>query len=95
MHEILSKSDRGAMFIERMAQGGDRRAVRDEIAALHLEATAEKEYAALLEAHRSLVAVEEFAYGNETYIKLLPVAAAEYRMFLNKAAMELCAVGGV
>ena len=71
-----------------MARGGDWRAFRDEIAALHAEATTEKEYVALLEAHRNLVAVGKLAYDEETYAKLLPIAAAEYRNFLNKEAME-------
>jgi len=74
-----------------MGQGGDWRAFRDEIAALHAEATTEEEYVTLLEAHRNLVAVGKSAYDEETYAKLLPVAAAEYRNFLNKEAME----GGV
>ena len=43
---------------------------------------------ALLEAHRKLVAVGKFAYDEETYDKLLPIATAEYRMFLIKEATE-------
>jgi hypothetical protein len=76
---------------ERMSQGGDWRTFRDEIAALHAEATTEQEYVTLLEAHRNLVAVGKAAYDAETYAKLLPIAEAEYRMFLNKESME----GGV
>jgi|SRR5690349_10922753 len=77
-----------ASLHERMEKGGDWRVFRDEIAALHAEATNEEEYITLLEAHRKLVAVGKFAFDEETYAKLLPVAAAEYRMFLNKEAME-------
>jgi hypothetical protein len=46
------------------------------------------EYVTLLEAHRNLVAVGEHAYDQETYAKILPVARAEYLMFLNKESME-------
>ena len=77
-----------ASLHERMAKGGDWRAFRDEIAALNAQATTEKEYVTLLEAHQKLVAVGKFAFDEETYSKLLPIAAAEYRMFLNKEAME-------
>ena len=76
-----------ATLHERMAKGGDWHAFRNEIAALHDKATTETEYVALLEAHRNLVAVGKFAYDDETYTKLLPIAAAEYRMFLNKEAL--------
>jgi hypothetical protein len=37
-----------ASLHERMAQGGDWRSFRDEIAMLHSEATSEEEYVALL-----------------------------------------------
>jgi len=77
-----------ASLHERMGQGGDWKACRDEIATLHAEATTEEEYMTLLEAHEKLVAVGKFAYDEETYAKLLPIAAAEYRLFLNKEAME-------
>lgn len=77
-----------ASLHERMRQGGDWRAWRDEIAALHAEATTEDEYVVLLEAHRNLVAVGEYAYDEATYAELLPIARAEYLMFLNKEAME-------
>lgn len=72
----------------RMAEGGDWRAFRDEIAALHAEADAEDEYVALLEAHRNLVALAEHSFDAETYAKILPVATAEYRLFLNKESLE-------
>lgn len=77
-----------ASLHERMAKGGDWRAFREEIAALHAEATTEEEYVTLLEAHKNLVGVGKFAFDEATYAKLLPIAAAEYRMFLNKEAME-------
>ena len=77
-----------ASLQERMAKGGDWQAFRDEIAALHGNATTEDEYVTLLEAHKNLVAVGQFAYDDETHARLLPIAAAEYRMFLNKEAME-------
>ena len=77
-----------ASLHEKMGKGGDWRSFRDEIAALHAGATTEEEYVTLLEAHRNLVAVGKLAFDKETYNKLLPVAAAEYRMFLNKEAME-------
>lgn len=77
-----------ASLHERMTKGGDWHTFRDEIAALHEKATTEEEYVTLLEAHRNLVAVGKFAYDDETYVKLLPIAAAEYRMFLNKEALE-------
>src|SRR5690348_16052217 len=65
-----------ASLHERTEKGGDWRVFRDEIAALHAEATNEEEYITLLEAHRKLVAVGKFAFDEETYAKLLPVAAA-------------------
>ncbi len=77
-----------ASLHERMKKGGDWRAFRDEIAALHTEATTEQEYVTLLEAHRNLIAVGKRAYDAETYAKLLPIAEAEYKMFLNKESME-------
>ena len=77
-----------ASLHDRMAKAGNWRSFRDEIAALHETAKTEQEYVTLLEAHRNLVAVGEYAFDKETYEKLLPVTAAEYRMFLNKEAME-------
>ena len=77
-----------ASIHDRMAQGGDWRQFRDEIAALHSVATTEAEYVTLLEAHRNLVAVGEDAFDTETYAKLLPITRAEYLMFLNKESME-------
>lgn len=77
-----------ASLHERMKHGGDWRAFRDEIASLHAAATTEEEYVILLEAHHNLIAVGKFAYDEETYAKLLPIAAAEYRMFLCKESME-------
>ena len=73
---------------DRMANGGDWRSFRDEIAALHEQAETEQEFVTLLEAHRNLVTVGQYAFDKETYAKLLPIAEAEYRMFLNKEATE-------
>ena len=77
-----------ASLRERMSSGGDWKAFRDEIAALHTVAATEEEYVTLLEAHRQLVAVGKLSFDEGTYQKLLPIAAGEYRMFLNKEAME-------
>jgi hypothetical protein len=77
-----------ASLHERMKQGGDWRTFRDEIASLHAAATTEEEYVTLLEAHRNLIAVAKHAYDEETYAKLLPIAEAEYKMFLNRESME-------
>jgi hypothetical protein len=77
-----------ASLHERMKKGGDWKTFRDEIVSLHAAATTEEEYVTLLEAHRNLIAVGKYAYNEETYAKLLPVAEAEYKMFLNKESME-------
>ena len=77
-----------ASLRERIGQGGNWKEFRDEIVALHSEATTEEEYVTLLEAHEKLVEVGKFAYDEETYAKLLPITTAEYHMFLNKEAME-------
>ena len=77
-----------ASLHERMGQGGNWKEFRDEIVTLHSEATTEVEYITLLEAYEKLVAVGKLAYDEETWAKLLPITAAEYRMFLNKEAME-------
>jgi D-serine deaminase-like pyridoxal phosphate-dependent protein len=77
-----------ASLHERMGRGGDWHAFRDEIAALHAEATTEEEYVTLLEAHGKLVAVGKFVYDEEAYAELLRIAAAEYRFFLIKEATE-------
>ncbi|MGE0260159.1 MAG: hypothetical protein AB7T18_15550, partial [Alphaproteobacteria bacterium] len=50
--------------------------------------TTEDEYVTLLEAHRNLVAVGEYAFDAETHAKLLSIMRAEYLMFLNKESME-------
>jgi hypothetical protein len=77
-----------ASLHDRMSNGGDWRAFRDEIAALQAEANTEEEYVALLEAHANLVAVGKSCFDEATYAKLLPVTTAEYRMFLSKEATE-------
>ena len=71
-----------------MRQGGDWQAFRLEIAALHAKATTEDEYVTLLEAHRILVVLGKSVFDQETYAKLLPITDSEYRMLLNKEAME-------
>jgi hypothetical protein len=77
-----------ASLLGMMGQSGDWRSFRDEIAALHAEATTEEEYVTLLEAHRNLVTIGKFAFDEETYNKILPVVAGEYKLFLNNEAME-------
>jgi hypothetical protein len=77
-----------ASLHERMKLGGDWRAFREEIAALHAQANTEEEYVTLLYAHQLLVEVGKSAFDEQTYAKLLPITAAEYRMFLNKEATE-------
>ena len=77
-----------ATLRDRMARGGDWRAFRDEIAALHMIARTEEEYVTLLEAYSILVAIGEECYSPEVYAKLLPVTRTEYRMMLALEAME-------
>ena len=77
-----------ATIHERMQKGGDWKGFQEEIARLHAEATTEEEYVTLLEAHRNLVAIGEYAFDEETYSKIRPIAEAEYKMFLNAEAME-------
>lgn len=77
-----------ASIHDRMAKGGDWSAFRDEIAALHAEAITEEEHVTLLDAHRNLVSVAKFAFDEETYKKLLPIAESEYRTFLSSEATE-------
>src|SRR5664279_4689568 len=80
---------------ERMGRGGNWKEFRDEIASLHAQARTEEEHVALLQAHQDLVSVAKFAYDEQTYQQLLPIASTEYRMFLNKEAMEEGAVNPV
>lgn len=77
-----------ATLHERMKQGGDWREFQQEIAKLHAEATTEDEYVTLLEAHRNLVAVGEYAFDDETYAKIVQIAKGEYKLFLNRESME-------
>lgn len=77
-----------ASIHDRMAQGGDWREFRDEIAALHAEAETQEEFVTLLEAHSNLVAVGPHAYDAETWAKLLPITRGEYLNFLNREALE-------
>lgn len=80
-HEIATLKDW-------LAQGGDWRAARDEISELHGKARTEEEYVTLLEAFNALVCVGPEAYTPEVWQKMLPVALAEYKLFLNIEAME-------
>ncbi|OYW21041.1 MULTISPECIES: hypothetical protein [unclassified Sphingomonas] len=77
-----------ASIHDRMAQGGNWRKFRDEIAALHNEAATEEEFVMLLEAHSNLVAVGPHAHDAETWAKLLPITRGEYLNFLNQEALE-------
>lgn len=77
-----------ASLHERISQGGDWREFQEEIAKLHAIAESEEEYVALLEAHKKLVAVAKFAFSDEKHSKILAVAIAEYKLFLNKEAIE-------
>lgn len=77
-----------ASIHERMAQGGDWRAFRDEIARLHQEAKTQDEFVTLLEAHRNLVAVAEHCFPPDTCAEIRRIAQAEYLHFLNVEAME-------
>jgi hypothetical protein len=77
-----------ASLHERMAQGGDWRAFRDEIAALHTQATTKEEYVTLLEAHKNLVAVGKFAFDEKTWPEIRSIAEREYRFLLLREAVE-------
>ena len=77
-----------ASLKELMGRGGNWKEFRDEIALLHAQARTEEEHVALLLAHQDLVSVAKLAYDEQTYQQLLPIASAEYRMFVNKEAME-------
>ena len=77
-----------ASLHERMAQGGDWRAFRDEITALHAEATTEEEYVTLLDAHKKLVAVGKFAFDEKTWAEMRSIAEKEYRFLLLREAVE-------
>jgi hypothetical protein len=77
-----------ASLHERMAQGGNWRAFRDEIAALHSEATTEEEYVTLLEAHKKLVAVGKFAFDEKPWAEIRTIAEKEYRFLLLREAVE-------
>jgi hypothetical protein len=70
-----------------MAQGGDWRAFRDEIASLHVQATTEEEYVSLLEAFHLLVLMGEEVYDAETWAALEPITRSEYRNFLHREAL--------
>ncbi|MBS0503957.1 MAG: hypothetical protein JSS55_09195 [Proteobacteria bacterium] len=77
-----------ATLRERMEQGGDWRAFRDEIAALHAQDNSEEEYVELLHGHHLLRLLIDDVYDAETAKKLHQIAESEYRFFLNKEAMR-------
>ena len=77
-----------ASIHDRMANGGDWMTFRNEIATLHASALTQAEYVTLLEAFSNLVAVGPAAFDSETWSKLLPIAQAEYKTFLNDEAKE-------
>ncbi len=77
-----------ASIHERMAQGGDWMAFRNEIARLHGVAKTQEEYVALLAAHRDLVAVAEHCFTPEKCAEIRRIARAEYLNFLNAEALE-------
>jgi hypothetical protein len=79
--ELRQMKPEMASLNERMAKGGDWRQWHDEIANLHASATTDDEYVTVLEAHRNLVSVGKYAFDEDTYAKLLPVAKAEYLIF--------------
>src|SRR5699024_7176040 len=77
-----------ASLDERMAQGGDWMKWREEIAELHQRATTQEEYVKLLNAHFILGHLIDEVYDQETADKIRPVHSGEYKLFLNKEAME-------
>ena len=77
-----------ASLDERMAQGGDWMKWREEIAELHQRATTQEEYVKLLSAHFVLGHLIDQVYDEETASKIRPIHSGEYKLFLNKEAME-------
>jgi hypothetical protein len=63
-------------------------ALRDEIATLHAQDNTEAEYVELLRNHHLLRLVIDDAFDPETAAKIHPVSEGEYKMFLNKEAMD-------
>lgn len=80
--------DEIATLYRRMEDSGNWRDCRDEIARLHAEDNAEEEYIELLRCHYLLRLLIDEVYDAETAAKLHPIALSEYKMFLNKEAME-------
>lgn len=80
--------DEVATLHERMSQGGDWMAFRNEIATLHAQDNTEEEYCELLRGHHLLMLMIDEVYDSETATKFHAIAEAEYRMFLNKEAMQ-------
>ena len=76
-----------ASLNERMAQGGDWMAWREEISDLHKRATTQQEYVVLLRAHSILGQLIDEVYDEQTAEKIRPIHSGEYKLFLNKEAM--------
>lgn len=72
----------------RMAEGGQWREWRDEIASLHQMASTQDEFVILMEAFHNLMAVGPAVYDPDTWSRIEPVAFSEYRLFLNIEAHE-------
>lgn len=77
-----------ASLDERMAKGGDWFQFRDEIAALHDRATTQDEYVTLLNAYSNLGHLIEKVFDEERAEKIRAAHTAEYKLFLNKEALE-------
>lgn len=77
-----------ASLDERMAQGGDWMAFREEIADLHQKATTQDEYLTLLRAHSILGHLADEVYATDIAAEIKNVHRAEYMNFLNKEACE-------
>jgi len=77
-----------AALRERMAEGGEWKALREEIVRLHKEARTQEEYVALLEVHHRLRGSVEHCFPPETAAEIQRMVAGEYTLFLNIEAME-------
>jgi hypothetical protein len=77
-----------AALRERIAEGGDWKALREEIVRLHKQARTQEEYVTLLEAHHRLRASVEHCFPAETAPEIQRMVAGEYTLFLNIEAME-------
>ncbi|HEX7875330.1 MAG TPA: hypothetical protein VF489_01970 [Sphingobium sp.] len=77
-----------ASLDERMSQGGDWMAFREEIVELHRRATTQEEYGSLLRAHSILGLLADQVYDEDTAREIKKIHHAEYLNFLNKEAIE-------